>query len=130
MTTARKSGTGKPVGRPTNYDAAYCQKVIDLGTEGYSIVEMAAEIGVARTTLERLWPEAHPEFLQALDEARDRSQAWWETQGRKNLTADKFQAALYSRSMAARFPNDWRESKQVEHKGGVTVTTGEHDAEL
>lgn len=117
-------------GRPTRYDPEYCQKVIDLGREGCSVVEMCAELGIGRTTLERDWPEAHEEFSQAFTHAMELSQAWWESQGRKNLTADKFQASLYSRSMAARFPNDWRESKQIEHKGGVSVTAGQHDTDL
>jgi len=124
------SGSDMSVGRPSLYDPSYCDRVRDLGREGCSVVEMAAEIGVSRNTLETLWTQAHAEFMEALGEARDLSQAWWEKQGRTNLTADKFQASLYSRSMAARFPADWRESKQIEHKGGVTVTTGEHDADL
>jgi len=119
-----------PAGRPSSYDPSYCAKVIELGREGYSVVEMCAEIGVSRPTLEASWPDAHPEFFEAFNHARVLSQAWWETQGRQSLHADKFQANLYGRSMAARFPADWRESKQIEHKGGVTVTTGEHDAEL
>jgi hypothetical protein len=117
-------------GRPSDYLPEYCEKVIELGRQGYSVVEMCAEIGVARATLETNWPAAHSAFLEAFTHARELSQAWWETQGRTNLTADKFQANLYGRSMAARFPADWRESKQVEHKGGVTVVTGEHDADL
>ena len=124
---------GKPaakVGRPSKYDPAYCAKIIEFGKAGYSVVEMAAEIGVTRATVEENWPADHPEFFEAFTHAKQLSQAWWERQGRENLTADKFQASLYSRSMAARFPHDWRESKQVEHKGGVTVVTGEHDAEL
>jgi hypothetical protein len=28
------------------------------------------------------------------------------------LTADRFNAQLYSRSMSARFPKDWRETKE------------------
>lgn len=114
-------------GRPSAYWPEHCETVIKLGKQGFSVVEMCAHIGVSRSTLETNWPAAHPEFLEAFNRAKELSQAWWETQGRTNLTADKFQANLYGRSMAARFPHDWRESKQVEHKGGVTVITGEHD---
>jgi len=78
---------------------------------------MAAEIGVARATLETNWPAAHEEFLEAFNRAKELSQAWWEKQGRTNLTAQSFQASLYSRSMAARFPNDWREVKGTELTG-------------
>jgi len=84
-----------------------------MGRAGMSVVEMCAELECARSTLEAAWPEAHPEFSEAMAVSRIMAQAWWETQGRENLTADKFQASLYSRSMAARFPHDWREKTEV-----------------
>lgn len=96
-------------GRPSTYDPAYCEQVIELGREGKSVVEMASEIGVSRNTLEANWPQAHPEFLQALEIARQASQAWWEMKGREALEKSTFQASVWSRSMAARFPDDWRE---------------------
>lgn len=100
-------------GRPTDYDPAFCERVIELGREGKSVVEMAAEIGVSRNTLETNWPEANPEFLEALGIAREASQAWWEAKGRDALEKSVFQASVWSRSMAARFPKDWRESKLI-----------------
>ena len=111
--------------RPTDYDPAYCERVIELGKEGCSVVEMAAEIGVCRNTLETNWPAAHPEFLEAFTQAKLFSQAWWEKQGRVNLVTQGFQSALYSRSMAARFPADWREVKGTELTGkdGAPVQT-------
>lgn len=106
---------GKPirvVGRPSKYDPKYCDDVLRLGAEGCSVLEMAAEIGVSRNTLETNWPQEHPEFLEAFARARELSQSWWERQGRIALFAEKFQPALYSRSMSARFPNDWRETQE------------------
>ena len=108
---------GYVFGRPTSYRAEYCDDVIRMGGEGFSIVEMAAEIGVNRVTLEVEWPEKWPDFSRAFAQARLLSQAWWERQGRNGLSADKFQASLYSRSMAARFPADWRETSRVESTG-------------
>lgn len=112
-------------GRPSDYDPALCEKVIELGRDGMSVVEMAAEIGVARATLETNWPAAHPEFLEAFTRAKLLSQAWWERQGRQNLATPGFQASLYGRSMAARFPADWREVKGTELSapGGGPVET-------
>lgn len=109
--TEQKKPKG-PGGRPSLYKPEYCERVIELGKEGMSVVEMAAEIGVARITLEDHWPAAHEEFSEAFARARELSQAWWERQGRLGLSADKFNAPLYSRSMSARFPKDWRESKE------------------
>ena len=102
----------RKVGRPSSYKPEYADRVIEMGREGWSVVEMAADIGVARNTLETEWPDKHEEFSQAFAHARELSQAWWERQGRLGLSADKFNAQLYSRSMAARFPKDWRESKE------------------
>lgn len=99
------------MGRPSLYREEYCAKVLELGAEGMSVVEMAADIGVARNTIETEWPDKHPEFMEAFTRARELSQAWWERKGRENLLADKFQAQLYSRSMSARFPKDWREKQ-------------------
>lgn len=114
------------MGRPSKYDPSYCATVEELGAQGYSVVEMAAEIGVARNTLETEWPAAHPEFSQAFTQARQLSQAWWEKQGRVNLMVPPgmgtFQASVWSRSMAARFPHDWREKNAVEHSGEVAYT--------
>lgn len=101
-----------PGGRPSLYRPEYCERVLAFGKEGMSVVEMAAEIGVSRMTIEEHWPAAHEEFSEAFARARELSQAWWERQGRVGLTAERFNAQVYSRSMAARFPKDWRESKE------------------
>lgn len=103
--------------RPSLYDPSYCEKVIELGERGASVVEMAYEIGVCRATLEANWPAAHPEFLEAFTHARLASQVWWERKGRDNLETGGFQSSMWSRSMAARFPDDWREVKGHEHSG-------------
>lgn len=102
-----------PAGRPTSYDPAYCDAVIELGRAGKSKVQMAAHFDVAKQTLLN-WADAHPEFMDALTRATTLAQDWWETQGQIGLTADKFNGSVWSRSMAARFPEDWREVKGVE----------------
>lgn len=105
-----------PAGRPSLYKPEYCQRVIELGKIGASVVEMACEIGVTRNTLETNWPADHPEFLEAMERATQESQLWWEKKGRDNLEKQVFQASMWSRSMAARFPNDWRERSEVKQE--------------
>jgi len=107
--------------RPSLYKPEYCDRVVELGAAGASVVEMAHEIGVSRNTLETNWPAEHPEFLEALTRAREASQTWWEKTGRTNLMTSGFQASVWSRSMAARFPRDWRERRDDTLKvGGIT----------
>lgn len=112
-------------GRPSSYDPAYCDRVIEMGKQGYSVVEMAAELGVSRLTLETNWTAAHPEFLAAFTHARECSQAWWERTGRIGMIENNISAPIWSRSMAARFPKDWREVKGTELTGkdGAPVET-------
>ncbi len=102
-----------PVGRPSKYRPEYCERVIELGKEGASVVEMAVEIGVARSTLEGEWPLNHPEFSEALAHARECSQMWWEKAGRIGMIENNINSSIWSRSMAARFPNDWREKTLI-----------------
>jgi hypothetical protein len=101
------------MGRPTKYDPSYCERIIKLGKEGMSVVEMACDIGVHRETIEKNWPAEYPEFSEAFARARDESQAWWERTGREGMKSKSIDAAIYSRSMAARFPKDWRDKTLV-----------------
>jgi hypothetical protein len=106
----------RPGGRPSAYDPAFCEEVIELGRRGKSRAYMAAVLGVHRETLIN-WEGAHPEFFDAMAHARALAQAWWEDAGQNGLAADKFNAQVYSRSMAARFPDDWREKQSHELSG-------------
>lgn len=113
-----------PGGRPTAYDPSFCEIAIEAGRIGKSKVSIAAEIGVTRNTLDN-WAEDHPEFLSALKISQELSQSWWEEQGRVHLTeqygegaaGSKLNASLYSRSMAARFPADWRDKVENTMQG-------------
>lgn len=109
-----------PVGRPSLYDPAYCQKVIELGKQGKSIAQMASVLNVSYTSLQR-WREEHEEFRVALEDAQYFAQAWWEDQAQCYMVEEKESAklnvGLWSRSMAARFPKTYRESTKQEITG-------------
>jgi hypothetical protein len=104
-----------PGGRPPKYEEVMCQQVLDLGAQGCGRAEIAAELDISRQTLYR-WEHEYPEFCDALSRAHDLSLAWWEKQGRKNLSAKDFNAGLYKQCMSGRFPAEpYRE--RVEHTG-------------
>lgn len=113
-------------GRPTDYDPAYCDDIIKLGESGASVAEMAYELGVVKQTLFN-WADAHPEFMDAFTRAKLAAQVWWERKGRAGMEkpASEFQGNVWSRSMAARFPDDWREVKGTELTGkdGAPIQT-------
>lgn len=104
----------RPVGRPSEYDPSFCERVIDLGKDGLSPAEIAAELGHPRTTM-LLWGDTHPEFLTALQHARDLSLAWWEKQAREGLEKGAaFNAGLWKHAISGRFPTEpYRERVQV-----------------
>ena len=103
--------------RPTEYKQEFCDQVIEYGKQGKSITWMAAELDVHKDTLYE-WAKVHPEFSDAITRARQHAQRWWEDAGQVGmLTVGGFNASVWSRSMAARFPEDWRESKGVEVSG-------------
>jgi hypothetical protein len=76
---------------------------------------MAAELGCSRLTLDN-WAKEFPEFMNAIAHARDLALAWWEHQAMTGMWQDpsgaKLNPQLWSRSMAARFPEDYREDKE------------------
>ncbi len=111
-----------PVGRPTLYRPEYCNSVREWGRQGKSKAQMAAELGVARRTL-GYWAEANPEFLLALEEAHDYALAWWENTGMAGLAHGVMNASVWSRSMAARFPADYREEHSISGPGGGPIIT-------
>ena len=123
----------RPVGRPSLYDPAYKEQVIELGKLGKSTEAISAILGVGTSTLYR-WRDEFEEFRDALDTAKEYELLWWEdiaqTHMIENRESDKINASIWSRSMAARFPKKYRESTKTEITGadgaplisGITVT--------
>lgn len=111
-----------PGGRPTGYLPEYCELAMQLGAEGKSPVQIAVKLGVPRTTM-LLWGDTHPEFLTALTRAKELEQDWWENKGQSNLNADKFNAVVWTKSMQARFRDDYTETNKHElaGKGGGAI---------
>ena len=119
----------RPVGRPSLYEPAYCDQVIELGKIGKSTEAIGATLGVGTATLYR-WRDEFPEFREALDIAKDFELLWWEDQAMaymvENKESDRLNASIWSRSMAARFPKKYRESVKQEITGvdGAPLLTG------
>ena len=106
-----------PAGLPSDYDPAYCERVIELGKQGKSKAQMAAAFDVSRQTIDN-WAESHPDFLEALSRAMAHCQAWWEEQGQSGLITPGFNAAVWKKSMEARFRDDYTERKEVTGANG------------
>lgn len=97
--------------RPTDYDPSHCERVIELGRLGKSKAQMASDFDVSRQTIDN-WAEAHPEFLEALSRAMAHCQAWWEDKGMSGMEVPGFNAAVWKKSVEARFRDDYTERQE------------------
>jgi len=119
----------RPVGRPSLYNPAYCEQVIEQGKLGKSTEAIGAILGVGTATLYR-WRDENPEFREALDLAKEFELQWWEDIAQlhmiENKESDRINASIWSRSMAARFPKKYREQVKQEITGadGAPLLTG------
>lgn len=110
-----------PAGRPTTYDPAFCDKVLELGAAGASKHEMALELGCGWQTFHN-WQDAHPEFLDAVKAATLASQGWWERKGRIATFGEvpNFNATAFIFNMKNRFPDDWRDKQEKDINHGIS----------
>jgi len=104
------------IGRPSKYDPAFCEKVVECGRQGMGRAEIASELDITRNTL-AAWESEHPEFLSATTRASEHSAAWWARKGRLGIDDRNFNANAYSLQVRNRFPGEWRDKQQVEHSG-------------
>jgi len=112
--------TPKKIGRPSKYDPALCDKVVELGRQGKSVEQISSALGFHYKTL-LYWSETHPEFLEAMELAKQYEMAYWEDLASQYIVeapqSAKLNTGLWSRSMAARFPAKYRENSKVEVTG-------------
>lgn len=118
-------------GRPTYYDPAICETVVELGRQGAGRYEIAAAINTPYTTM-LLWEKTHPEFAEAMDHAKGYAHGWWEKRGREGVgEGTKFNAPAYALQVRNRFRGDWiikDPEDPAAHKIAITISSD--DAKL
>lgn len=117
--TVEAAPTAEPVkpkmGRPSKYDPAFCDVVIELGEQGKSHAQMARTLRVSKVTMLE-WTKKHPDFLNALKEADSYSQAWWEDQGQLGMAMGRdFNATAFIFQVKNRFKDDYSDKIEVKH---------------
>jgi hypothetical protein len=112
----------RPVGRPSSYKPEYCIRIVEMAKEGVGPAGYASKFEVDKATLYK-WADTHEEFRIALSRAKTEEQHWWENAGRTGIFADKFNALVWHKSMAAKFRDDYTERSTTElvGKGGGPV---------
>lgn len=92
-------------GRPTKYEAQYCDQFLNLSAEGWSKEEICWEWRICKQTLYE-WADKHKEFSDAVKRGTELSKGWWMSQARKNLNSlasMPFNSVLWSMNMRCRF---------------------------
>ncbi len=111
MSTAKSKG-----GRPTKYRAEYCEKVIEEAAKGKSLTEIAVGWGITRATLDN-WAARSGRFLEALTRAKEAEMAYFESVGRSSMFSKDFNAAVWKKSVEARFRDKYTTVQKKEVTG-------------
>ena len=102
--------------RPTKYEQRFCEEVVEHMKDGASLTSFAAEINVARSTINE-WMDANPEFSEAVKRGKAKCAAWWEKQGRSGATGNKdINPTLVIFGLKNMAAEDWREKQEIDHR--------------
>lgn len=126
----KKKCTG---GRPTKYRPEMCEIVVREMSEGASLEEVAAELGITMETLCQ-WKNKNgdyfiSEFSDSISLGVQKSAAWWLKKGRVNLENKEFSYTGWYMNMKNRF--GWRDRQEVSGDADkpVHVTTVSNTAD-
>jgi len=106
------------MGTDSKYSPIYCELIKELMSEGASIEEVAAEIGVVKQTLYN-WCKEHSEFMDAKSIGEQLSKGWWYKQGRIALRDKEFSPTLFYMNMKNRF--DWADKQENKETGNPQI---------
>ena len=87
------------VGRPSKYKPEMAAKTVTLQSEGLSLYEVCAELGINLDTIydwsDPTSPRYNYEYSEALKAADIMYKAWWTKQGRIGLRDKEFNTSLW-----------------------------------
>jgi transposase len=109
----------KSGGRPTKYRSEYCELLYERLSDGASLVEFCAEVGVSRETAYH-WMRNHQPFSDAYTRAKEASEAFW-TRKISQIMLEPSQNVtppLVKLYMANRF--GWSDQSEHKHTGDLT----------
>lgn len=121
---ARKAPKKTKTGRPTSYDPSMLDRLLAMGDEGQTVIEMAVNLGIGKSTLYR-YVDDHEEFRDAFTHARERAEAFHAKRFRECCGHPQavFNANGYAKFMGICF-KDWRDPTKIEvtgNEGGPLV---------
>ena len=106
-------------GRPTLYHRERCDQIVEAMATGLSVEAAAAKIGISARSL-FYWQRQHPEFLQAIQEGRQKCLLWWEERviASANGEPGNLQAVTLALNNRSRAAYGWHhDAQRMEHSG-------------
>jgi hypothetical protein len=122
-------------GRPKLYRREMCDLLVEAMAGGLTAEAAAARIGISARSL-FYWQQQHPEFLQAIQEGRQRSQLWWEERALAMASGEAgntqiVMLGLRNRSRAATgWNNDTVKLEHTGPEGGPVEVKAEHKIDI
>jgi hypothetical protein len=122
-------------GRPTLYRREMCDRLVEAMAGGLTAEAAAARIGISARSL-FYWQKEHEEFLQAIQEGRQRSQLWWEERAlaMANGEAGNTQIVMLGLRNRSRAATGWNnDTVKLEHtgpEGGPVEVKAEHKIDI
>ena len=107
-----------PGGRPSSYKPEFCDLIADAMEGGLSAEAAAAKIGISARSLFH-WQQEHPQFLQAIQEGRQRALLWWEERALEMASGKPGNAAIVSLGLRnrSRAASGWHDAQRHEVSG-------------
>lgn len=115
-------------GRPSEYDPAYCEDVIEHMAQGASLTSFAASVGVDRKTIYN-WQKAHPDFLLACARAQAACAAWWEQANRLLAITGMGNQGAIAFGLKNMAHEDWKDKVEQHITGSVEHTLSREQLE-
>ena len=106
-------------GRPTLYRRECCEQIVEAMATGLSAEAAAARIGISARSLFN-WQRQHPEFLQAIQEGRQKCLLFWEERALEMAAGSpgNIQMVILALKNRSRAAYGWHhDAQRMEHSG-------------
>jgi len=102
---------GRPLLQLEDLPKGWEDSIISMSKEGASIVEIAIELDISRTTLAAM-TERDEYFMDTIKRCKRYCEAWWLRKGRTELENRDFSPTLWYMNMKNRF--GWTDKQQTD----------------
>jgi len=116
--SSEKKKMGRPRIEVSDLPEDWKEIILDLSSQGASIVELAVAIDVGRNTFYEL-SERDQDFSNTVKRCKELCEVWWVRNGRTNLGNKEFSYTGWYMNMKNRF--NWADKQETKVSGELTT---------